>query len=211
MQVKDIINIINSFDVKVIFDRPEEVVYKIMNGGSPLYFTPVEGKEREKFKNLKNNQEFISTSAAIHIIDLSVKDFINIFECDGTGVHQFTKNMIKPYCNKGIQEDIIYVIYLFLHEVGHWTQFEKMNRNVVQFISKDFNLTENNSDKMHALKNQNHITSDNKCDLIARKKRLLGQYMQEYRNIPKEKEADEFALREIEKVLKTCKSSLLRL
>lgn len=45
MQVKDIINAINIFNVKIVFDRPEEVAEKIMSGSSLLYFTPVEGKD----------------------------------------------------------------------------------------------------------------------------------------------------------------------
>lgn len=211
MQVKDIINAINIFNVKIVFDSPEEVAEKIMAGSSPLYFTPVEGKERKRFENIENNQDFTSTTASIHIIDLSVKDFVNIFECDGTGIHQFTNNIIEPYCNEGIQSEIIYVIFLFLHEVGHWVQFEKMNNKVKQFMCKDIGLEKENFDKVNTLKRQRQerINRGNKCNLTAKEKRLFEQYMQEYRNIPKEKEADEFALSKMQMALKLYANSSL--
>lgn len=46
MQVKDLVSVINIFNAKIIFDNPKEVTEKIMAGSSPLYFTPVEGKEK---------------------------------------------------------------------------------------------------------------------------------------------------------------------
>ena len=41
---------------------------------------------------------------------------------------------------------------------------------------------------------QGRIDKGNQCKLTAKEKKLFEQYMKEYRNIPKENEADEFAL-----------------
>ena len=202
MQVKDLISTINIFNAKIIYDKPEEVMVRIMSGESPLYFIPVEGKERKKYE-ADSNEEFTSTTAAIHIIDLSVEGLVNIFECDGTGIHQFTKQMIEPYCNEEIQRDIVYVVFLFLHEVGHWIQFEKMNKKVTQFLTKDAELEKENFDKVCSLmkQQQERINRGNPCGLTVKERRLFEQYMYEYRNIPKEKEADEFALSKMREVL----------
>lgn len=161
-------------------------------------------KEKKRFENIRNNQKFTSTTAAIHIIDLSVEDLVDIFECDGTGIYQLTNNIIEPYCNEGIQRNIIYVVFLFLHEIGHWVQFEKMDRKVAQFLCMDVELDKENFDKVNALKKQRQerINKGNKCILTVKEKGLFKQYMQEYRNIPKEKEADEFALSKMQMILK---------
>lgn len=87
MQVKDLIETINVFNANIIFDKPDDVKDDILAGNSPLYFTPVEGKERKKYENITNKQQFRSTTAAIHVIDLSVRELVNIFECDGSGIY----------------------------------------------------------------------------------------------------------------------------
>lgn len=204
MQLKELINVINTYDAKIIFDKPEDVGKRIMEGNSPLYFTPVDGREKTKFENMKDKHDFTSTSAAIHIIDLSIEELVNIFECDSTGIHEFTNKIIEPYCDGKIEKNIVYTTFVFLHEIGHWTQFEKMDRKVSDFIEKDYELEKENFDKMSALSRQceERIAKGSQCALTVKEKRLFEQYMKEYRNIPKEKEADEFALSQMETSLK---------
>lgn len=209
MQVKDLIETINVFNANIIFDKPDAVKDEILAGNSPLYFTPVEGKERKKYENITNKQEFKSTTAAIHVIDLSVRELVNIFECDGSGIYEFTNIIIEPYYNEKVSRDIVYVIFLFLHEIGHWMQFDNMNKRVSEFLNKDIELEKENFDKVAALKKQRQerICKGNTCILTAKEKRLFRKYMQEYRNIPKEKEADEFALSRMQMALDLYKNS----
>lgn len=203
MQMRELINTINDYNAKIIFYDKTDLVDKLKEG-LLIYFTPVEGKELKKYRNIKEKKDFISTTASIHIPDLSIEEFVDIFECDCTGLYDFTNNIIKPYCNKGIDNKIVFTIFVFLHEVGHWNQFEKMERNVSTFESRDYELSEENSNKMTTLieKRSERIKKGNTCVLTSKEKELFIQYMIEYRNIPKEKEADEFALNQIESVLK---------
>lgn len=211
MQVKDLIKIINVFDANIIFDVPKDVAQYISAGRSPLYFTPVEGKERKQYENQKNNQEFRSTTAAIHIIDLSVRELVNTFECDGTGIHAFTSKVIEPYCNAGIPRDVVFTVFLFLHEIGHWMQFVNVDKKVAQFLNQDLELEKENFDKLNAVKmqRQERMKRGNKCNLTFNERKLLEQYMQEYRNIPKEKDADEFAVSKMPTVLELYTNSNL--
>ena len=128
MRLKDLTNVINIYNANIIFDKPEKVAMKIMARNSPLYFSPVDEKERTIFENMKDNHDFTSSTAAIHIIDLSVEELVDIFECDGTGNHDFTNKIIEPYCDGKIEKNIKYTTFLFLHEIGHWIQFEKMDK-----------------------------------------------------------------------------------
>lgn len=203
MQVKELISIINDYDAKVIFDTPEVVAARIQKGDSPLYFTPVEGKERNQYEKSKNKKEFKSTSAVIHVPDLSIKELVNIFECDATGIHDYTNKKIEPYCQSGTSIDVVYTIFLFLHEIGHWMQFEKMDKKVDDYINKDIELQKENYQKICELykQRQERISRGIECPITAKERKLLKQYMEEYRDIPKEKEADRFAIIELERVL----------
>lgn len=210
MQVKDLIKIVNVFDANIIFDKPEDVTNNLLAGRTPVYFAAIEGTEQRKYENLRNKQEFRSTTAAIHISDLSVRGLVNIFECDATGMHEFTKKAIEPYLNEGISMDVVYVIFLFLHEVGHWMQLYNMDRNVFKYANEDLELEKENSDKVNFLKKQQQerIKRGSECILTYNEKKLFEQYMKEYRCLPKEKDADEFALSKIQTVLELYKNSL---
>lgn len=204
MNIKDLIKSINIFNAEVIYDNPEDVQDKILGGQSPFYFLIVKGKEQKKYRNSKDKSKFISTTAAIHIIDLSVSEIVDIFNCDGTGIHQHIKKIIEPfYNNNEIDKDILYIIYVFLHEVGHWNQFLEMDRKVECFEKKDFELCRDNFEKFQQLQKKriDRIEKGNNCILTYNERKLLEEYMIEYRNIPKEKEADDFALMNMEKVI----------
>ena len=46
MNISEVIKIINTFNVNVIFDDLINVKEKILGGQSIFYFTPIEGKEK---------------------------------------------------------------------------------------------------------------------------------------------------------------------
>ncbi|HAT4183908.1 hypothetical protein ACV3Z6_13570 [Clostridium perfringens] len=208
MNIREVIEIINVFDVKVIFDKLTDVKDEILQGQSPFYFTPIDGKEKCKYERTNNKSKFISSTATIHIVDLDISELFELFECDGTGIYEYTKNLIKPYCDMGVSEEIVYVTFLFLHEVGHYKQFENMGRNVEKFINKDSVLYKENFKKNQELQNKRieRINNGITCKLTYKEKSELEKYMKEYREISKEKEADEFALKNIKNVLSEYKN-----
>lgn len=71
---------------------------------------------------------------------MDIRELVNIFECDGTGIHELTKERIRPYCSNNVSEDIVFVVFVFLHEVGHCNQFIGMGKNVEKFINEDLHL-----------------------------------------------------------------------
>lgn len=64
----------------------------------------------------------------------------------------------------------------------------------------DLSLEIENFNKVKALHKQreDRIKKGNSCRMTAKEKRMFREYMIEYRNIPKEKDADEFALNNME-------------
>ena len=75
-------------------------------------------------------------------------------------------------------------------------QFEKVDRNISLYVNADIDLERENFDKVSELKKQRdkRIKKGSTCVLTAKEKKLLRQYMLEYRNIPKEKDADQLAI-----------------
>lgn len=55
---------------------------------------------------MRDNHDFTSPTAAIHIIDLLIEELVNIFECDGTGIHEFMNKIIEPYCDGEIEKTL---------------------------------------------------------------------------------------------------------
>ena len=150
MMVSDLIRIINTYDAKVVFDDLKDCMDKVSRVDSLIYFTPVEGSERRKYEKSKN-RKMTSTTPAIHMPDLSLREFVNVYECDGTGLFDVTKEMITPFISDDVAFDAVYTTFLFLHEVGHWMQFEKVNRNISLYVNIDIDLEKENFDKVSAL------------------------------------------------------------
>ena len=199
MKVSDLINAINIYDVKVVFDDLEKVGENVCSGGI-IYFTPVEGKERDKYEKMYRKDEFVSSSSCIHIPNLSIADIIDLYKnCDGTGIYEWTCKTISEQCEniKNIEE--AFLIFVFLHEVGHWKQFVGGKCNVKSFVEMDIELEKENFDKMNELEIQRceRINRGNTCKQTAKERKLAEQYMMEYRRIPKEREADKFAMSKI--------------
>lgn len=207
MEMQDLINQVNSFGVKVVYDEAAQAAERTMRGVDIIYFTPVDGEEREKYQRMHNKDEFTSTSACIHFPNIHISDVIDTYKnCDGSGIYKYTCDLIQSKCDIDENMDKAFIIFMFLHEVGHWKQFESLKCNVKSFVEMDMELYKSISDKMCDLEKQRfeRIGKGSSCEQTAKEKekRLAAQYMEKYRNIPKEKDADEFALREINDVLK---------
>lgn len=76
---------------------PKILQKKYIMGNFLLRYISLQWKERKRYEKMKNQHDFISTTAAIHIADLSIEHIIDLFECDGTGICEFTRNIIAPY------------------------------------------------------------------------------------------------------------------
>lgn len=195
METKDLICSINNFEANIVFDKNRSY-REIANGQSPFFFTPVEKGERKRYEKSENKNEFTSTTAAIHIMDSSVEEIEKLFKLDDSGIYEYTCKMIRPYCKGVVDIKIGLVLFQFLHEVGHWNQFMSLDKNVAAYTTWNYEQEKNNYEKMRALKDsvlqRQAREKDNR--LSAEERMLFRQYTEEYRNIPKEKEADEFAL-----------------
>lgn len=211
MNVRELIETINIFDVNITFDPLEEVRRKYSAGiVTPLAFSCVEGKERKKYERLGNKSDFESHSATIHIPDLTINDIIDIFQCDAVGSYETTRKIIDPYLQDDIPEEVVFVCFLFLHEVGHWMQFKELGCNVQKYMERYVELYRANYEKGNQIwaSREERIKRGINCVLTAREKQALIQCQNEYRQIPSEKDADEFAVQNLLQILDIYRKSI---
>ncbi len=204
MEIRDLINKANAFGVKVVYDNKETVKDRIMKGEHIIYFVPVEGDERKKYERTSKKGEFASTSACIHLPDISITDIIDVCKnCDGSGIYDYTCEMIQDKCGTVKNMDDAFIVFMFLHEVGHWRHFDELECRVMRFIEEDKELEEEAFNNLINLEKQRktRIEKGSTCVQTAKERKLAEQYMKEYRNIPKEKKADEFAQSKIYDIL----------
>ena len=170
-----------------------------------MYKRQVEGTEPDeihvevdaKSPTANINKDNLRTVSYTHLImDSSVEEIEKLFKQDDSGIYEYTCKMIRPYCKGVVDIKIGLVLFQFLHEVGHWNQFMSLDKNVAAYTTWNYEQEKNNYEKMRALKDsvlqRQAREKDNR--LSAEERMLFRQYTEEYRNIPKEKEADEFAL-----------------
>lgn len=204
MQIKDLINTINTFDVRIHFDNRQEVINKIHQGEPMIiYFSPIDEMEKRKYDLCSSKYDFVSHTPIIHVPDITVQELVEVFKCDEGNLYETTQAIISKWFSEDIPQDVILVIFIFLHEVGHWVQFQQMGNRVYEFINKDFYALKNNYDKTQEVKRKinEQLKKENRRNLIFWEKELLKKLSDEYRQIPKEKNADIFALSQIEKAL----------
>jgi len=204
MRIEELVNKINTFDAVIVYESKENVVKKIKQGiFEPLYFSCVEGNERKAYEKTKNKETFISHSASIHIPDFTVEEMIETFKCDASGSYELTLQMIKPFFRSSISEDVVFICYLFLHEVGHYFHFNEMGSDVKAYTEQDLLLYKENFNKTQQVwvERRNRIQRGITCELTVREKITLQNLRDEYRKIPNEQIADNFAFAQLPKVL----------
>lgn len=198
IRCKSLINAVmeelNITHIPVVFDT-----LTVVNKGLLAFLSVIDDEaERKKYELLSDEEKktYQTQSAKIYFPDLSVWDFIDMLKCDGSGLYDKTLDIarkidMKTACNLNIR----CVLFTFLHEVGHW--FQLIRLGVYEYINMDKELSEKNAKAILAICNGIRRSPKNagkkKISMDADDKKRLRQLQDEYREIPKEKEADKFA------------------
>ncbi len=218
-------------DITVVFDDIN--INEIPNKGidSFLYFNTMDSeKEKEIYNSLSEEKKlkYKTSSCAIHYPNISAYELSSIYKNgDYTGLYDIINEMIKDLHINSYSSEIILVIFTFLHELGHWKQLAEFDYVVCDFNSHyylDYQTEEKLSKRAEKLyedyKEYHHLIEKlNPVDiqsLSEEEVRILEPFVfglnriqREYRNIPKEMEADNFAKKMLQNInLKTIIYSL---
>lgn len=167
-----------------------------LNGRSPMVFSVLGDAERKLYEKSENKHSFIGTSESIKIFNIEIEEYYSILkDIDSSGVHDLVMKKLNKYCNV-VPTSYVYITHILLHELGHYQQYVDRGRNVYKYISWCEREERENFRKQQELRAKIQGRVDklimpfgpNKGERIKLKK-----LAEEYRNIPKEKEADDFA------------------
>lgn len=200
---------IKELDIKVNYYNEDQLCERL---SSPIFFSCANDEERRRYERCNNKSACVSTTPSINIPDLTIREIVNLLECDGSGLLSTTKKMIKDFLSTKISDDIVIFTFLFLHEVGHWDQFHRMSYNIDAFTKLDREKSEQNHNKWLKVISQINKRKHNgeEISLTEKEKFLLEQVSNEYRNIPKEKEADNYALKHLRIILSDYHDELIK-
>lgn len=202
---RDIINLLQETlhlqHVNVIYDSMETIRTRLEGGAHTIFLNVIDDEaECEKYEKKAEvaRDKYKTKSPAIHFPDLKVWRFIEVFKADVTGAYERTCHYLDSVMMKAeCPIELKFVMNAFLHEVGHWNQLMGKNRHVKQYIEIDLNLEKKNADDSFELYKKIHGIRDIQgTDRPHIPKGLMNKLIEleeEYRQIPKEADADKYA------------------
>ena len=173
---------------------------------SPMNFSVLNADEWNLYKICQNKETFTGTTESIVIYDVDVETFYNLLIINNQSpTHDLVMKKLRKYCND-IPAAYVYISFMLLHELGHYKQYLYRGKNVYSYMN--WCLEERTNAMKHQIlmnKAQNCIdhfvlplSTPNKSERIE-----LESIVKEYRNIPKEKEADSFLYSHMEQAMAT--------
>ena len=198
---------LNLQHVRVAFDEKKVLKERLMQGSHVVFFTPIDSEsERDKYEKKPESAKakYKTKSPMIHFPDVSIDEFVQIFQC---GVEDEFVNTISRLKKEYdiVADKYTFVSFLFLHEVGHWNQLQDDDRMVHMYLLRDLTEEKNIHDAQNAiissaLRRNGKDTLGDGLELTHNEKEKLRKLQEEYRNVPKEAEADEYAAKMLRSV-----------
>lgn len=167
-----------------------------LNGTHPMSFSVLNAEERKLYEKSQNKESFIGSTESIIIYDVDVENFYNILITkDESPTHDLAMKKLQKYCNS-IPAAYVYISHMLLHELGHYNQYLDRGKNVSSYINWCLEEEKTNAMNHQILMSQvqqriNQFIPPFKLNKSEKIK--LERLIKDYRNIPKEKEADNFS------------------
>lgn len=177
-----------------------------LNGRSPMAFSVLGDEERKLYIKLSDKTDFVGSSESIKIYNTEVDSYYSIIkEKDVSGLHDIVMKKLRKYCNS-VPAGYVYLSHMLLHELGHYQQYIDREKNVFLYTSWCEEEERANFSAQQVVYNQMQSRIDkhippfnaNKSEKV-----ILERLSKEYRNIPKEKEADCFAYKHLKQAIDT--------
>lgn len=207
MKIKELFGIICPEEYKNITIETEDIINsEDINGKLTMAFSVLNEEERGVYEASVNKQDFIGSSESIKVYNVEVgKFYCLIKDKDDSGLYNIVMKKLQKYCNTTISAAYVLVTHMLLHELGHYQQYIERNKNVYDYTSWNEKEERENYYKRVELNKQIQDRIDKKILPYSPNKYERIQLMKlnkEYRNIPKEREADKFAYARMEEAIR---------
>ncbi len=197
-------------DIKLHIEAiPDDI--ESLNGTNPMAFSVLDANEEYLYEINQNKKTFTGSTESIIIYNVDVEVFYNfLINNDKSPTRDLVMKKLRKYCND-IPVAYVYISHMILHELGHYKQYLDRGKNVYSFTNWCLKKEEANAKKHQILMTKiqqriNHLIppfTPNKSERIK-----LERIAKEYRNIPKEKEADSFSYSHMKQAMATLSEKL---
>lgn len=185
----DVVNKINKWNIPIVVDDSNVTRERNKEIG-PVYFDPDNG----------------GATAKIHIVDYTINDFKSYFRQDEY-IYNVTKDMIDEVLTGDYHVAFALACFVFLHEVGHWIQFQEDGQDLSVYSKRDdecrkaYKIQENKIDQLMDSYRKNGYNSLDYYKLLPK----ISELQKQKREIPMEKEADQFAKQHLVEAMALCR------
>ena len=184
MRVRELIEKINIKNVPIYY-------YSFNERNIPRFLVYIDvlrdPKEIELYDSLSNKEDYISNSAALCFPDITLEEIIKFQKKFDPNTYNFKITKITSILGSDLNKeskDLAFLIYLILHEFGHWDDFERMGKKPYLFINQDCEI-------LNALNAKKNIME--KDFRMSKNKTVRNKWIKDYNEVPVEKKANDYA------------------
>lgn len=186
-----------------------------LNGSYSMSFSVLDDTEKKLYKESENKTNFKGTTESIKIYDIEVKDFYDkVIKMDQSCTYDIIQKKLNKYIyGKKIPVEYVFISHMLLHEVGHYKQYRDRQKKVYSFTSwcleEEKNIDKNRQEVTDII--QLRINESVPPFNPTKSERVqLEAIARKYRNIPKEKEADDFAYSHMKEAMNLLSKEILK-
>lgn len=197
--VKEVQRQLNIQHVLVCYDQRYIVKEKICRGEDIVYLSVIDDTaENEEYRKKTEEMQTIyrTKSPRIHFPDLSVNEIVKIYK-SGIEDEYVRMTLLFKEMNILIRNEVAFVCFIFLHEVGHWNQLHQNNRLVKKYTENDTQIREEIYNAQNTIikriKKRALILGSNNPNIKESERKKYHELQVRYRKIPNEAEADNYA------------------
>ena len=189
-------------DIHVQIERVDNI--KDLTGKYTMSFCVLNNNEQKLYEESLDRENFVGSSEYLKVYDMEVDEFFNILKDYGE-LELYNSVMKKLRKYKRMKESYILVTHMILHELGHYNQYLERKRNVYDYVSWCYEEEKLNFEKhqKYIQKVKRRIQQGKLPEWPNKEEQLEAKKIaKEYREIPKEQDADDFAYKHMEEAIK---------
>lgn len=178
----------------------------------PMEFSVLDHTEYQLYENNQDKVSFVGNSESIRVLDLELQEYYNFVKQRTPIIEGLIMEELQEYHNQ-VPPEYLCISHMLLHELEHYKQYIDLGKKVYQYSHWCAEETYENEvqqerqvkmmdhyasvgDRYDEKKQQNSLENYDLMMIAAKWKEAYDKYINlqvAYRNIPKEKEADDFA------------------
>ena len=187
LTIKKIADLVNEIGATIHY----YVFNKSANYNYIFYLKAISDSNKGTYESLSDidKQKYISTSAQLYMPKLSVDGCARVYQ-DGTYEYEYTLDRVCKIIQPSKEDfNTAIILYMILHEFGHWNDFLLKDKKVYSYSMADYKQAKEVWDyKVKVQRELAFKTSYGKKDL-----EMLKNYTIKYNSVPSEQRANNYA------------------